>query len=339
VTRSERRSARIAVDLLGGDNAPAVVVDGVLQALGADPFVSVLLAGPADVARPVLSRYPDRAAVLPATEVVAMSDPPALAVRAMADSSIRVAIGAVCDDRADAAVSVGSTGAVLSAAVLGLGRLPGVERPALAVIIPALAAPVVLLDVGAGVAAEVELLVQHAGLGAAYASLELDLSEPRVGLLSTGAEPGKGGPVRRAAADRLAASVLNFVGNVEAHLVPLGGAADVVVTDGFAGNVLLKGIEGTVEWIRRARPGDPRPDAVRAGLLLGVGGTVVVGHGAATSIDVAGCVLHAAEAVRGETVVRLAARFSASTPVDVATQPAYKVDDQPVNDQPAEVKT
>jgi glycerol-3-phosphate acyltransferase PlsX len=315
VTGSERRPARIAVDLLGGDNAPAVVVDGVIQALGADPFVSVLLAGPVDVAQPVVARFRDRVALLPATDTVAMADPPALAVRAKRDSTIRVAVRAVADGVADAAVSVGSTGAVLSAALLDLGRLPGVDRPALAVIIPAHSGPVVLLDVGAGVVSDVSLLTQHAALGSAYASIELELPVPRVALLSTGAETGKGGPIRRAAAERLGGSALTFVGNVEAHMVPLGGAADVVVTDGFAGNVLLKGIEGTLEWVRRAAPSAPRPDAVRAALLLGVPATIVVGHGAAESGDVAGCIHRAAEAVRRDTVRQLSERFSALTSV------------------------
>ena len=145
---------------------------------------------------------------------------------------------------------MGSTGAAVAAALFTLGRLPGVTRPPLAVTVPAPHGPVVLLDAGAGTSAGPDLLVQFALAGAAYAGIRLGVADPVVGLLSNGSEPGKGDPVRREAADRLAALLpelgVRFAGNVESAAVAMGGQVDVVVTDGFTGNVLLKGMEGAI---------------------------------------------------------------------------------------------
>jgi glycerol-3-phosphate acyltransferase PlsX len=327
VTVSER-PARIAVDLLGGDEAPAVVVGGVLAALDADPLLTVLLAAPrADGERAIAAapeRVRSRLSVLPATEAVEMGEA-ALAVRSQEDATVRVALRALRDSGADAVVTVGSTGAAVASAVLDLGRLPGVDRPALAVVVPSATGPLVLLDVGAGVRADPLLLVQHGLLGAAYAATVLGMEVPRLGLLSTGTEVGKGGSTRREAAARLAEACAEapvaFVGNVEGHHVPLGGPADVVVTDGLVGNALLKGIEGAIEMIRRrtgAVPGFGR-DAGRAAALLGVPGTVVVGHGAADGDDVAACVALAAESFRRGAGDDIAARYAAYTqPVGVS---------------------
>jgi glycerol-3-phosphate acyltransferase PlsX len=323
VTVSEPRPVRIAVDLLGGDDAPAVVVDGVLAALYADPLLSVLLAAPPADAERVISATPatyrSRLSVLPAGDAVPMGGA-ALEVRSREDATVRVALRAVRDGVADAVVTMGSTGAAVAAAVLDLGRLPAVDRPALAVVVPSSSGALVLLDVGAGVRSDPDILLQHGLLGVAYAGAVLGLGVPRLGLLSTGTEVGKGGATRRAAADRLAAACAGipvaFVGNVEGHHVPLGGPADVVVTDGLAGNALLKGIEGAIEMIRRRTgtvPGFPR-DAGRAAVLLGVAGTVVVGHGAAEAADVAACVDLAAESFRRGTGDLVAARYAAFTP-------------------------
>jgi glycerol-3-phosphate acyltransferase PlsX len=321
VTVSER-SARIAVDLLGGDEAPAVVVDGVLAALDADPLLSVLLAGPRADAERVISAAPvplrSRLSVLRSAEAVPMGAA-VLAVRSRQDATVRVALRALRDGDADAVVTIGSTGAAVASAVLDLGRLPAVDRPALAVLVPSATGPLVLLDVGAGVCGDADLLVQHGLLGAAYAGAVLGLAAPRVGLLSTGTEVGKGGPTRREAAARLAEACVDlpvvFVGNVEGQHVPLGGPADVVVTDGLVGNALLKGIEGAIEMIRRRTgtvPGFGR-DAGRASVLLGVAGTVVVGHGAADGPDVAACLALAADSFRRGTGDVVAARYASYT--------------------------
>jgi glycerol-3-phosphate acyltransferase PlsX len=334
MTGSERRPARIAVDLLGGDDAPAVVVDGVLVALDADPSLSVLLAAPRADGERVVESAPgplrSRLSVLPAAEAVEMGGA-ALAVRSQEDATVRVALRAVRDGAADGAVTIGSTGAAVAAAVLDLGRLSGVDRPALAVLVPSATGPLVLLDVGAGIRSDADLLRQHGLLGAAYAASVLGIEAPRLGLLSTGTEVGKGGAIRRAAAEQLAAVCADlsiaFVGNVEGQHVPLGGPADVVVTDGLVGNAVLKGIEGAIEMIRRrsgAVPGFGR-DAGRAAVLLGVAGTVVVGHGAAEGEDVAACLALAAESSRRGTGDVVADRYARYLGAARTGRPAVEV--------------
>jgi glycerol-3-phosphate acyltransferase PlsX len=283
----ESATARIAVDLLGGDDAPAVVVDGALRACGADPDLHLLLVGPAKVADEIIAALPaadrGRVRVRPASDSVGMTDAPSRAIGV--DTTVRAAVDAVADGSADAMVSAGATGAIVTAAVLGLGRYPGVRRPALAATLPGVDGRIVLLDVGGSLECRPATLAQHASLGCAYASAFHGLSAPRVGLLSIGIEPGKGDRARRAAEPLLAALTLpadgRFIGLVEGQEVCLGHRADVVVTDGFTGNVLLKGIEGAY-----AMAGGRSP-APRAAALLGVPGIAVVCHGAATGHDVA----------------------------------------------------
>lgn len=280
--------ARIAVDLLGGDDAPAVVVDGALRAVRADPDLHLLLVGPIEVADGLIGALdPEqraRVTVRPVRTVVDMADHPAAA---RAESTVRMAAGAVRDGLADALVSAGSTGATVTAAALGLGRWPGVRRPALVATLPAVAGPVVLLDVGGSLEPGPATLARHAVLGAAYAAVAHAVAAPRVGLLSVGTETGKGDRLRRSADPVLAAVPLpcdaRYVGLVEGYDVSLGTRADVVVTDGFTGNVLLKAIEGAYAMAG----GPPASSAPRAAALLGVAGTVVVCHGAARPDDVA----------------------------------------------------
>ena len=294
MTRSERpQTARIAVDLLGGDSAPAVVVDGALRAFDADPDLHLHLVGPPEVADEVRSACPPEARAWlssqPVAAVVGMADSPARAARA--DTTVRAAVAAVASGRADAVVSAGASGATVTAAVLGLGRSAGVRKPALAAVVPSGAGPVMLLDVGASLDSAAAVLVQHAVLGTRYAMALLGLAEPRIGLLSVGAEEGKGDRMRRIAHDQMRRTVPGYIGNVEGHDVPLGGRADIVVTDGFTGNVLLKGIEG---GFALAGGVAATSDAPRGAALLGVNGLVVVCHGAATGADVASGILLAA---------------------------------------------
>ncbi len=298
MTRSDRPSAvRIAVDLLGGDTAPAAVVDGALRALRTDPHLHLHLVGPADVADQVYSGCPEsehhRLTRRTVTNRVGDSDAPARAVRP--DTTVRAALSAIMAGEADALVSAGATGATVTAAVVALGRIPGVRRPALAALIPAQAGPVVLLDVGASPDATASQLSQHAALGVGYARRVLGLRTVRVGLLNIGTEPGKGDRPRRAADTALRGTTLpehtRYVGNIEGHDVPLGGRVDVVVTDGFTGNVLLKGIEGAYALAGGVADARTVP---RAAALLGIAGTVVVCHGAAGGVDIASGILLAA---------------------------------------------
>jgi glycerol-3-phosphate acyltransferase PlsX len=218
------------------------------------------------------------------------------------ESTVRAAAEAVYAGRADAMVSAGSSGAVVAASAHVLGRLPGVRRPGLAAHVPTGHGPVLLLDVGVTIDGTMLELVQHAVLGAAYAAAALGVTDPRVGLLSIGSEPGKGDRLRRAVAVALHDTVLpaggRYIGLVEGHDVPLGGPADVVVTDGFTGNVLLKGIEGAA--------GRQRPGAEQGAALLGVAGTVVVCHGSADGADIASGIALAARLHRKRVIPAVA---------------------------------
>ena len=318
------RVTRIAVDLLGGDDAPAVVADGALQACGADPDLHLLLVGPRAAADEVTAALDAavcaRVTVLPVERGVGMSDP--VAHGADPHTSIGASVLALASDRVDAVVSAGASGASVAAAVMGLGRMNGVRRPALAAILPGVAGPLVLLDVGAGMQVNPIDLVQHAALGVAYARLAAGVDRPRVGLLSVGSEPGKGDRLRRAADAALRVHTLpgaSYIGPVEGDDVVTGARADVIVTDGFTGNVLLKGVEAALA----AAPGSFPPTLVpRAAALLGVARTVVVCHGAASAEDVASGLALAARLVRSDVVARLAAAAGIGAPPVEPVRPA-----------------
>ena len=320
---SGRAPVRIAVDLLGGDDAPGVVVTGVRTALAADPELRIVLVGPPALTADAVPGAGDRVSALAAEHRIGMAaEAPLRAIRTRRQASVRVALEAVRDGVADGAVSAGPTGALVAGAVTVLGLLPHVRRPALAVLVPAAAHPVVLLDVGAGMTASEADLVRHARLGATHCTTVLGVAEPRVGLLSVGTEPGKGDSLRRKAHKALAASGLRYVGPVEGHHILLGGRADVVVTDGFTGNAVLKAVEGTVALVRSA-VSEPVAGARRAAPLLGVRGVVVAGHGAAGPRDVADCVAVAAAAARGWRDGPGAGREGAGgTPSTVSAGPA-----------------
>jgi glycerol-3-phosphate acyltransferase PlsX len=320
----EPGTVRIAVDLLGGDGAPAVVVDGALHALSADPDLHLLLVGPPEVAGGLLDvrdrHGRARAVVRPARTAVSMTDAPQRATSI--DTTVRAAVAALADGYADAVVSAGATGATVTAAALGLGRWPHVRRPALVATLPASAGPVVLLDVGGSPEPRTGTLLGHAVLGAAYAAVVHGVRAPRVGLLSIGTEPGKGDRVRRATDPLLADLPLpggaRYVGLVEGHDVTGGDRADVVVTDGFTGNVLLKGIEGA--YVLAGGP--PRRGGVpRAAALLGVAGTVVVCHGAAGGADVASGIALAADLHRRGATTRIPTLLSGLTSRTAAPTP------------------
>jgi glycerol-3-phosphate acyltransferase PlsX len=324
-------TARIAVDLLGGDDAPAVVVDGARHACGVDPDLHLLLVGPSEVADEIIAVLPredrERVRVEVVPHRVGMSDAPAGARRA--DATVRAAAAALAEQRVDGMVSAGPSGATVTAAVLGLGRMAGVRRPALAATLPARDGPVVLLDVGASLDPDARTLAGHALLGAAFAQIYHRTAQPRVGLLSIGAEAGKGDRARRAAEGAIAARPLpsgaRYVGLVEGHDVPLGGPADVVVTDGFTGNVLLKGVEGAyllagsqASRLSSRSGSQASPDGndtPRGAVLLGVPGAVVVCHGAATGADLASGIALAANLHRAGVVARLCALVAELTEV------------------------
>ena len=335
---------RVALDLLGGDHAPTSVVEGALVVADELPGVEVILVGPVDVAERLLEQRgaAGRFALVAASQVVGMHEDPARAVRAKRDATVRVASRLVRDGHADAVVSVGSTGAALAAAVFTLGRLRGMGRPALAAVVPAKTGPLVFLDAGATTEATPELLAQFALAGVAFAQVRLGIARPRVGLLTNGEEPGKGDPLRKDAYDALAALPVDFVGNVEGRDVPHGGRADVVVNDGFTGNVLLKGLEGAATMLtevltaaflateaRRVAAQEllpalleatapMSPDALGGAVLLGVNGVCVVGHGASSPRAVASCIGVAAQAAREGLVPKVQQALDAFRQAGVA---------------------
>ena len=317
---------RIAVDAMGGDHAPDVVVAGAVTAVH-DLGVEVVLVGPTARVEKELARHrpvPSGLSIVDAPEVIEMHESPAMAVRRKKRASIVVAMELVRDHRADAAVSAGHTGAAMGAALLRLGRIPGVDRPAIATLLPTVAAhPVVLLDVGANVDCRPQHLLQFAIMGAVYAQRVLEIQTPHVGVLSNGVEEGKGSDLTLRTTALLRDSGLDFVGNVEARDV-FSGVADVVVCDGFVGNVVLKFGEGLALTIRdivksefRGLPGRllllylaPLAGKIRrmyrridyreygGAPLLGLEGVCIIAHGSSNARAIRNAIRVAVEAVR-----------------------------------------
>ncbi|MBI4295059.1 MAG: phosphate acyltransferase PlsX [Chloroflexi bacterium] len=288
---------KIAVDAMGGDYAPLEVVKGAVKAAQEDQ-AEVLLVGREDAIKDCLSRlqaHSDLVSIIHASQVVECGEPPAAALKARPDSSIAVGLNLVKDGRASAFVSAGNSGAVMLCALLTLGKLEGIERPALGMLYRATSGAVLYLDVGANADCRPSFLLQFAQMGNTYMQRLFGISRPRVALLSNGAEETKGNSLVRESYKLLKESGLNFIGNVEGHEIPLG-KADVVVTDGFTGNVVLKAAEGFSEALLTslrqllASRNHYRP-ALRAvarwldyteygGVpLLGVKGNVIIAHG------------------------------------------------------------
>ena len=245
---------RIAVDAMGGDNAPREIVRGAVDyAIGSTD--EVILVGDVPRLEREIAAYRDGAPanmrLVDAPEVIGMNDHPATALRQKRRASIVVATDLVRDGQADAVVSAGSTGATMAAAVFRLGRVRGIDRPALPAHMVTATGPVMLLDVGANVDSEAENLVQFAAMGAIFAQHVLHVANPRIGLLNIGEESEKGDSLAREAHEKLSQADLLFVGNVEAHDM-IAHRADVVVCDGFVGNVVIKFFEGITSFIFRA---------------------------------------------------------------------------------------
>lgn len=242
---------KIAVDAMGGDYAPVEIVKGAVQADG-NRGIQIILVGDRIAIEQELAKYPAESLrhieVKHASEVVAMDEHPANAIRRKSDSSIVVAANLVNSGEAQAMVSAGNTGAAMAVATLRLGRIRGIDRPAIGALLPTTSGKAVMLDAGANVDCSVENLLQFAVMGKEYAERVLKLPNPRVGLLSIGEEPTKGNELTKATNARLADSDLNFVGNVDGKDV-FRGAADVIVCDGFDGNIVLKIAEGMAEFI------------------------------------------------------------------------------------------
>jgi glycerol-3-phosphate acyltransferase PlsX len=327
----------LAIDCMGGDHGPAVIVPAALRFLESNPEAAVILVGLREPVEAQLRRHRTppsaRVRVRHASEVVGMDEQPAAAVKRKKDSSMRVAIDLVKSGEAHAAVSAGNTGALMATAHFVLRALPGIDRPALVSVLPTLTGQTYMLDLGASPDCRPEHLLQFAVMGAILVSAIEHRERPSVGLLNIGAESIKGNQIVKQAGELLRASELNFAGNVEGDGIYLGGV-DVVVCDGFVGNVALKTSEGLAKMIgmflreeftrnplRRLaaffawpalaafrRRVDPR--RYNGATLLGLNGVVVKSHGSADRFAFGRAIERAAEEVRSGVLERITERLA-----------------------------
>ncbi len=319
---TDTRRVRVVVDAVGGDMAPEEILAGVQRAVSRNVEAEVLLTGPAEIVTDFARRH-ERVTAHPTTEIIAMDEHPAQAVRSKKDSSIVAGCRLVKDGHAEAFFSAGSTGACMAAATLVMGRIKGVSRPAIATVVPTAGRPAVLLDVGANADCKPGNLLQFAFMGAAYAQTVLGVTRPRIALLNIGEEPTKGSALAIEAHRLMGDTLPGFVGNIEGRDI-LAGEIDVIVTDGFTGNIALKLLEGTsrvllgqVKDVMTATPAHTLaaalfrsgfrglrerldPDTYGGAPLLGVNGVCIIGHGSSGARAVDAAIGVAATAVRGE---------------------------------------
>ena len=319
----------IAVDAMGGDKAPGEIVAGARQA--ADLGFNVVLVGPADL--------PGRGGIplIVASEVIEMHDDPAQGVRRKKDSTLVRAAEAVRDGKASAMISAGNTGATMAAALLRMGRIKGVNRPAIATPIPVPGSlPTLLLDAGANSEVQADWLVQFAQMGTVFSRHRFGIKDPKVGLLSIGEEPGKGDTLRKEAYELLSvAGGIKFIGNVEGRDI-MTDIVDVVVTDGFTGNVVLKTLEGALKTVVKAlfaafasdESYKPHADALLPALLplyssldpetyggailLGVEGVCIISHGSTSAKAMLNAITVAHEMVTAGIVDEIRSAIAAS---------------------------
>jgi glycerol-3-phosphate acyltransferase PlsX len=323
---------RIALDAMGSDRAPAVEVEGAVGALlDRSDDVRVVLVGDRERIEAELARFPnaprDRLEIVHASEVIEMGEAPATAVRRKRDSSIVVGVNLLKAGEVDAFISAGSTGAVMAASLVFLRTIAGVDRPPVGARIPTTTGRCLALDVGANVDTKPHQLVQFAELGSVYAQDILGIDNPRVGLLNIGTEPEKGNEVVVEAHQLLAKTDLNFIGNVEGRDI-VSGQCDVLVADGFVGNVLLKFYESVAGLItsmlkREFAEAGVEMDLDRvfrrldyAGIggapLLGVNGVVIICHGGSPPLAITNAIGVAAQSVERGMVEHMAARLAQS---------------------------
>ncbi len=324
----------IALDAMGGDNAPEAIVAGGVKALRAFPDISLLMAGPADRLQGLLKDAEDvrdRIEILPADDVITMDEPPMLAVRRKVNSSLVRAMTAVREGRAGAIVSAGSTGAVLAGGMLRIGRIQGIERPALAPVLPGLKKQFLLIDCGANVDCQPRYLLQFGLMGSVYMKSVMGVEDPAVGLVNIGVEEEKGNKLTKETYQLMKQQTsYHFAGNCEARDIP-SGDFDVVVTDGFAGNVILKYTEGLVCTVmgmlkhrmmenKRTRLGaalakpafsafkkDMDYNAVGGAPMLGVQGAVVKAHGSSGDVAIMNAIRQAKIMLDGDVVGKISA--------------------------------
>lgn len=316
---------KIALDAMGGDNAPETPIAGAIRAARDFP-IEIVLVGPRDVVEQGLARYPQRPpnlSILHASEVIGMDESPVASIRKKKDSSINIGVELLREKKVDAFVSAGNTGAVVSASTLLVGLLPGIERPGIAILLPGVKGDTLLIDVGANIDPRPLHLLQYALMGEAYMRCVIGKSRPTVGLLNVGEEETKGTDFIKETYAMLEASGVNFVGNVEGHDI-FSGEFDVIVCDGFAGNVALKTAESLAHainmllkrslmmspitrlgaWLARDAFVQLRKEvdyAEHGGApLLGVDGISIIAHGASSGKAIKNAIRVAYESVRHE---------------------------------------
>jgi glycerol-3-phosphate acyltransferase PlsX len=321
---------KIVLDAMGGDHAPPVAVEGGVWA-AREHGIEVILVGREEDVRRELAKHDTSGLSLPivhASQVIEMEEHPAAAVKAKKDSSMVVGMNLVKRGEADAFVSAGNSGGVMAAALFRLGRIRGIKRPALSTVYPTTPGLCFMLDVGANTDCKPEYLLQFGMMGAVYAERVLGIANPRVGIVSNGEEEGKGSILVQEAYQLLKKSSLNFIGNVEGKDIP-AGMADVVVTDGFTGNVIAKLSEGLAASLLGVIKGEikksplasfgallskPAFDKVKKRLdyaefggapLLGVDGVVIVAHGRSNAKAIKNAVRVAKRAVEGEMLAAI----------------------------------
>lgn len=324
----------IALDAMGGDNAPDAIVQGAIGALKQFDDVRIELAGPKERLEKLIASAEDvrdRIGIIPSDEVISMDDSPMMAVRKKINSSMVQAMLAVREGRAGAMVSAGSTGALLACGMLRLGRIPGIERPALAPVLPGVKGPWLLIDCGANVDCQPKYLVQFGLMGSVYMKSVMGVADPRVGLVNIGAEVEKGNRLAKETYQLMQAQTsYRFAGNCEAREIP-SGDFDVVVTDGFDGNIILKYTEGIAgammgmlkeslmsSWQTKigaalCKPGfrifKKRMDynAYGGAPLLGVEGAVVKAHGSSGDEAIRNAIRQARTMLEGQVVDKIRA--------------------------------
>ena len=319
---------RIAVDAMGGDFAPEQVLQGASDA-AAEYGIDISIVGLPGVVQPLLNRHP-KLTLVPCTQVIGMDEHPAQAVRAKPDSSMSVCARLCKEGRADGWISAGNSGAIMATALFIQGRIRGVERPALGSVIPTRKGLAYFLDVGANVDSKPEYMVQFAAMGAVYAREMMGRTEPTVGLLSNGEEEGKGDERVRETTKRLKGTMKGFIGNVEPKDL-YAAKADVIVADGFVGNVAIKMAEATAEFLfRNLREEIPKTIAgkvggllIRNGVrqlrnridwrefggapLLGIDGVAVVAHGRSDARAIKNAIRVTRDAVQNQLVGKIRA--------------------------------
>lgn len=340
--REKPMGVTVAIDCMGGDHGPVVTVPAALAFLRSHPDARAVLVGRSEILEPLLApvaaEFGERLQFQAATEVVGMDEPPASAMRAKKDSSMRVAVDLVKNGRAAAAVSAGNTGALMAISRFVLKTLPGIDRPAIASILPSMTGRTYVLDLGANVDCSPEHLLQFGIMGAMFVSAVEHLEQPRVGLLNIGEEAIKGNEVVKQAAELLRVSGLNFCGNVEGDDIYKGGA-DVVVCDGFVGNVALKTSEGLAQmlstflreefsrnWLAKLMALVALPALKRfkrrvdhrrynGAALLGLRGVVVKSHGSADAFAFEQAIARAADAAANRLIERISERMESMNEV------------------------